>query len=153
MFYLRCIMCVKGPPEETMDNAKRIEKSIDYIENNLCDTLKLKEIAQESHFSEFHFHRLFRKAFGVSVMDYIRKKRLGRAAEELTETHEKITDIALKYQFNSEEAFSRAFRKLYSMSPREFRLNGKTPIRHIQTVKRIAPSKNNTGSSLMCKAA
>lgn len=88
-----------------------IQKSIDYIEKHLSEALKLDEIAKQSHFSEFHFDRLFHKTVGVSVMEYVRKRRLSEAAIELIETDEKITDIALKFQFSSEESFSRAFKK------------------------------------------
>jgi len=104
-----------------MNYKQQIQNSIDYIEKNLCNNLKLDEIAKQSHFSEFHFHRLFRKAVGTPVMEYVRKRRLSEAAIELTETDEKITNIALKYQFSSEESFSRAFKKLYGTSPRDYR--------------------------------
>ncbi len=104
-----------------MNNKLRIQKSIDYIETHLCDDIKLAEIAKQSYFSEFHFNRLFKKAMGTSVMEYVRERRLSEAAMELTEANEKITDIALKYQFSSEESFSRAFKKRYGASPRYYR--------------------------------
>lgn len=104
-----------------MENKLQIQNSIDYIEKHLCENIKLDEIARQSYFSEFHFHRLFRKAVGTSVMEYVRKRRLSLAAKELAETGEKITNIAFKYQFNSEESFSRAFKRLYGTSPRNYR--------------------------------
>lgn len=106
-----------------MDKKLKIQKSIEYIEEHLCENIKLPDIAKQSYFSEFHFHRIFRKAIGASVMDYIRKRRLCLAAEELTETKDKITNIAFKYLFSSEESFSRAFKKLYGISPRDYRKN------------------------------
>jgi AraC-like DNA-binding protein len=106
-----------------MNNKLQIKRSIDYIERNLSEDIKLDEIAKQSYFSEFHFHRLFHKTVGAPVMDYVRKRRLSEASKELAETEEKITDIALKYQFSSEETFSRAFKKLYGLSPREYRQN------------------------------
>lgn len=104
-----------------MEHKKHIQSAIDYIENNLCKTITLDEIAQKSYFSEFHFHRLFRKIVGTSVMDYVRRRRLCEAAKELVGTNVKITNIAFKYQFSSEEAFSRAFKKNYGSSPRDYR--------------------------------
>lgn len=104
-----------------MDYKLKIKNSIDYIEKHLCKSITLDEIARQSYFSEFHFHRLFRKAVGAPVMDYVRRRRLFEAARELFETDEKITDIAFKYQFTSEESFSRAFKRLYSISPRDYR--------------------------------
>ena len=108
-----------------MNNKPQIQNSIDYIEKHLCESIKLREIARQSHFSEFHFHRLFRKAVGATVMEYIRNRRLSEAATELADTEEKITNIAFKYQFSSEESFSRAFKKLKGLSPREYRNTGK----------------------------
>lgn len=104
-----------------MNDKLQIQNSLDYIEKHLCEDIKLDEIAKQSYFSEFYFHRLFRKAVGTSVMAYVRQKRLSLAAEELAETDGKITDIAFKYQFSSEESFSRAFRRLYGTSPRNYR--------------------------------
>ncbi len=54
-------------------------------------------------------------------MDYVRKRRLTKAAQELVQSNEKIVDVALKYQFSSQEAFSRAFKRMFKVSPREFR--------------------------------
>ncbi len=104
-----------------MDNKTTIKKSIQYIEENLNEEISLKVIAKRVHFSEFHFHRLFKSITGSTVMEYVRKKRLEKAAEILSETSEKITDIAYKYQYSSEEAFSRAFKKAYGNSPRDYR--------------------------------
>lgn len=134
-----------------MDHKLQIQNSIDYIEKHLCESIKLDKIAKQSYFSEFHFHRLFRKTVGTSVMEYVRKRRLSMAARELTETDEKITNIAFKYQFSSEESFSRAFKRLYGTSPRDYR----------NTLRKLAPHcKVNTltkGSNpnhiTLCRAA
>lgn len=106
-----------------MEYRTEINKSIKYIENNLCEELKLKDIAMQSNFSEFYFDKLFRRFTGVSAMEYVRRRRLTEAALDLGKTSEKITDIAFKYQFSSEESFSRAFRKAYGISPRKYRDN------------------------------
>lgn len=104
-----------------MSNKFDIGASIEFIEKHLCDNIKLEDIAKRSYFSEFHFHRLFRSEAGTSVMNYIRTRRLSRAAEELAYTEEDITGIALKYQFSSEESFSRAFKREYGICPRDYR--------------------------------
>lgn len=100
-----------------------IRKSIEYIELNLDSKIELKDLADRVFMSKYHFHRVFHSVVGEPVAEYIRKKRLMEAAEELSNTDDKIVDIALKYQFSSQETFTKAFKKLYGMPPREFRRN------------------------------
>lgn len=104
-----------------MDYSREIKKSIDYIEANLCKEIKLSNLAQQSYLSRFYFHRIFRNLVGETIMVYVRKRRLTEAALELIRTDNKIIDIALKYQFGSQESFARAFKKMYGMAPREYR--------------------------------
>lgn len=137
-----------------MDSKLQIQNSVDYIEKHLCESMKLGEIAKQSHFSEFHFHRLFHKAVGMSVMEYVKKRRLSEAAAELAETDAKITEIAFKYQFSSEEAFSRAFKKLYGASPRYYR-NARREISGAGKTGMLTKesSISSSGHILLCRAA
>ncbi|OCA97004.1 helix-turn-helix transcriptional regulator [Clostridium beijerinckii] len=100
-----------------------IKKSIEYIENNLNKKIQLKELADKAFLSKYHFHRVFHSVVGEPVAEYIRKKRLEKAANELLTTENKIIDIALKYQFSNQESFTKAFKKLYGIPPKEFRKN------------------------------
>ncbi|OVE70429.1 AraC family transcriptional regulator [Clostridium diolis] len=100
-----------------------IKKSIEYIENNLNKKIQLKELADKAFLSKYHFHRVFHSVVGEPVAEYIRKKRLEEAANELLTTENKIIDIALKYQFSNQESFTKAFKKLYGIPPKEFRKN------------------------------
>lgn len=103
-----------------------IKKSIEYIEDNLSNKIELKDIANNAFLSKYHFHRVFHAVVGEPVAEYIRKRRLMEAANELLNTDDKVVDIAFKYQFNSQEAFTKAFKRLYGLSPREFRRNRNT---------------------------
>jgi len=98
-----------------------IKKSIEYIEDNLDNKIELKELADKAFLSKYHFHRVFHSVVGEPVAEYIRKRRLKEAASELITTDNKIVDIALKYQFSSQEAFTKAFKRIYGVPPREFR--------------------------------
>jgi AraC family transcriptional regulator len=106
-----------------MDYDACIKKSIEYIDLNLDKKIELKELADNVFMSKYHFHRVFHAAVGEPVAEYIRKKRLMKAANELVSTEDKIVDIAFRYQFNSQEVFTKAFKRLYGMPPREFRRN------------------------------
>lgn len=100
-----------------------IKESIDYIELNLNNKIKLKELADNVFLAQYYFHRIFHAAVGESVAEYIRNRRLNEAADELLNTNNKIVDIALKYQFSSQEVFTKAFKKLYGIPPRKFRMS------------------------------
>lgn len=104
-----------------MDYDACIKKSIEYIEDNLKMKIELKELADNVFLSKYHFHRVFHAVVGEPVAEYIRKRRLMEAAKELLNTEDKIVDIALDYQFGSQEAFTKAFKKLYGIPPKEFR--------------------------------
>ncbi len=100
-----------------------IKKSIEYIENNLNKKIELQEIANKAFLSKYHFHRVFHATIGESVAEYIRRRRLIEAANELLNTEHKIIDIALNYQFSTQESFTKAFKKFYGIPPKEFRKN------------------------------
>lgn len=104
-----------------MNHDACIKKSIEYIEDNLDNKIELKELADKAFLSKYHFHRVFHSVVGEPVAEYIRKRRLKEAASELITTDNKIVDIALKYQFSSQEAFTKAFKRFYGVPPREFR--------------------------------
>lgn len=96
--------------------------TVAYIEDHLTAPLTLADLAQRAAFSPYHYHRLFLAVVGESVMDYIRQRRLTRAAFDLVDQPgRRVLDIAIEYQFNSQEVFTRAFRKAYGVSPGEYR--------------------------------
>lgn|SRR5690625_1274362 len=98
-----------------------IKQSIDYIEDHLQEPLTMNDIAVQAGFSKFHFHRIFHEKIGMSITEYIRMRRLANASAALLFTNEKILDIALYYQFQSQEAFTRAFKKTYHLPPGQYR--------------------------------
>ena len=137
-----------------MDAKVKIQKAIDFIEANLCEKISPGDLAKEFFFSQFHFHRLFHRVVGETIMEYVRKRRLAEAAIDLKKSKASITDIALKYQFSSEESFSRAFKRMYSISPRKHR-SAKNQVLYFKRINVIdvhqKAGMNNQGT--VCMAA
>ncbi|UNK16919.1 AraC family transcriptional regulator [Paenibacillus sp. N3/727] len=104
-----------------------VQRVVDEIEARLCEDLTLSYLAQIANFSDFHFHRVFQSIVGLPVMEYVRRRRLYHAACRVVDTSEKLTNIALDCGFGTPETFIRAFRKLYGMTPGEFRKKGCRP--------------------------
>lgn len=91
------------------------------MEENLHEPLTLEKIAAQSNFSKYHFHRVFQTIVGISVTEYIRLRRLANASSALLYTSDRIIDIALYYQFESQESFTRAFKEIYKLPPGKYR--------------------------------
>ena len=102
-----------------------IGQSIDYIENHLTHPATVEEIAAAAGYSRHHFSRIFLTATGLTPNSYLRKRRLSEAARELVTTPRRILDIALDYQFGSQEAFTRSFRREFGINPGLYRQKGR----------------------------
>jgi AraC family transcriptional regulator len=100
---------------------KKVQTAIDFIEDNLHNELTLNEIAYKVHFSMHHFHRIFHSFVGESLTEYIRRRRLTKAAHLLRNTQSRILDIAFVSGFNSQEAFTRAFQNMFDITPGQYR--------------------------------
>ena len=104
-----------------MESDVVIKECIDYIEENLFDSLSLESIAGNFYTSKYHFHRIFLESMGDSIMSYIRRRRIVRASYDLKYSNKKITYIALDCGFNSIDVFSRTFKRIFGTTPNEFR--------------------------------
>lgn len=107
-----------------MDTLENMKNAIDYIENNLDGEIEYARISQIALCSEYHFQRMFAFLTGVSLSEYIRRRRLTLAAFDLQKSSEKIIDIALKYGYQSPDSFSRAFALMHGITPSKARENG-----------------------------
>ena len=100
-----------------MDWLNRMNNAMDYIESNLADNISYDKIAQLACCSTYHFQRMFPFITGVTLSEYIRRRRLTLAAFELQTTDTKVIDIAIKYGYESPDAFTRAFKNLHGVMP------------------------------------
>ena len=100
-----------------------LEIAITYIEAHLNENICLEDVARETGYSYYHMTRLFKSAVGETVGNYINKRRLSNAAKELLYTKKRIIDIAAESSYESSEAFSRAFKGVYHISPLKYRKN------------------------------
>jgi AraC family transcriptional regulator len=107
-----------------MDLLKNMNGAINYIEENLTNTIDFKEVARQAFCSEYHFKRMFSFLAGISLSEYIRRRRLTLAAFELKDSNVKVIDIAIKYGYHSPDSFTRAFQNLHGITPSEARNNG-----------------------------
>lgn len=104
-----------------MHYSRPIQEAINYINEHLTDEISLEVLADHVHFSPYHFHRLFLLFTREAPMEYIRRQRLRTASQELVLNRLSIIEIAVKFQFESQDGFCRAFKKYYGLTPGEYR--------------------------------
>lgn len=102
-----------------MDNRAMIQKSIDYIEENLQTEITAAELAEMAGFSLFHYYRLFQQATGLPVMQYILRRRLLHGVYAMKQGSAKI-DAALLYGFDTYAGFYKAFCREFGSTPSDF---------------------------------
>lgn len=100
-----------------MDTIYCLSLALKHIEEHLQDKLELEILADVANYSAWHFHRLFTAHVGYGVSEYIRRRRLSEASRELIFTSKPIKEIACSYGFDSQEAFTRAFKSYSGVTP------------------------------------
>lgn len=99
--------------------------TIAYIEEHLQDELHMPVIAKAAGISERDMQQVFYALTGISVAEYVRRRRLSLAGYELQKGNKSVLDVALKYGYTSPDSFARAFRQLHGMLPSEARKGGR----------------------------
>ncbi|MBB6634345.1 effector binding domain-containing protein [Cohnella thailandensis] len=107
-----------------MEWLDRMSRAISLMEKRMEGKTDIEELAREAYSSPFHFQRMFHMLTGFTVAEYIRRRKLTLAAQELASSSAKVLDIALKYGYESPESFSKAFRKAHGITPSEAREAG-----------------------------
>ena len=107
-----------------MDSLERMNQAMAYIEDNLADEIDMQQVENLALCSQYHFRRMFSFLAGVSLSEYIRRRRLTLAAFELLHGEVSVMDTAVKYGYSSPDAFTRAFQSLHGITPSEARTAG-----------------------------
>lgn len=107
-----------------MDFLSRMTRAVDYIEEHIAEDMDMNEIAKIVYCSPYQFGRVFSYVVGVSLSEYIRRRRLSLAAIELQAGNTKVIDVAMKYGYESPDAFARAFGNMHGFAPREASIPG-----------------------------
>ena len=105
----------------SMDSLKSMNNALAYIEEHLTEEIDYSKISKIAYCSEYHFKRMFSFLSGISLSEYIRRRRLTLAALDLKDRDLRIIDVAVKYGYNSADSFSRAFHSLHGILPSEAR--------------------------------
>ena len=109
----------------TQTETERDREIISYISDNCAAKLTLGELSEKFHMSENYFCRYFKKHFGQTAFEFINYHRIENAAELLRTTERSVTDIAISCGFESMSYFTRKFRQVKFMTPKDYRrLNG-----------------------------
>lgn len=126
-----------------MEWIERLNKTIDYIEANLSGKIDYEELGRIACCSSYHYQRMFGYMAGIPLSEYIRRRRMSRAAADLQSGTEKIIDVAAKYCYESPTAFNRAFQSVHGFAPSQAKAKGQTiksfpPISFQMTIKGAA---------------
>ena len=99
--------------------------ALGYIESHLCDEISQEDIAAACYVSLSSLQKTWKYCTHYSIKEYIQKRRLTQAGRDLMENDISVLDAAMKYGYNSHEVFTRAFTRVWGVSPSKFRKNWK----------------------------
>ncbi|MBP3704368.1 MAG: helix-turn-helix transcriptional regulator [Clostridia bacterium] len=128
------------------------QKLLDWIEDHAPENPSLTELARQVGYSPWYCSEQFHRIAGMTIREYMAKRRLSMAALALRDTDTPLTDIALEYGFSSQQALTRAFTAAYGCAPSAYRKN---PIPLPLTVKKtvVTPSDHPKGVDIMSNLA
>ena len=104
-----------------MSQLEDLNRAMAYIEEHLDGTVDMGVLARIAVCSKYQLQRMFPYLTGVTLPEYIRRRAMTRAAQDLRATDAKVVDVALRYGYDSPTAFARAFRRVHGASPNDAR--------------------------------
>lgn len=99
-----------------------IQKTLNHIEEQIGEEIKIEELAEMAALSLFYYQRLFTRLVKKPVREYIKLRRLARSCGALRNKQNRILDVAVDYGFSSHETFTRAFKDTYGITPAQYRI-------------------------------
>lgn len=107
-----------------MEWVQGMNKAVNYIEEHILEEPDLNQLGRLAGCSAHHFQRIFTYIGGITLTEYLRKRRMSLAAVDLKDENTKVIDVALKYGYDSPTAFSRAFQMIHGIPPSMVRETG-----------------------------
>ncbi|MBU3146846.1 AraC family transcriptional regulator [Clostridium sp. CF012] len=107
-----------------MEWIELLNSAVNYIEENIKETIDLGEVSKIACCSTYHFQRMFAYIADIPLSEYIRRRRMSLAAVDLQSGNEKVMDISLKYGYDSPTAFNRAFKSVHGIAPSQAKEEG-----------------------------
>lgn len=104
-----------------MENLKNLNDALNFIEQNLLEEIDFAKVDRIAGCSSYHFQRMFSYLAGMSIHEYIKRRRLSLAALDCVQSNDRILDIALKYGYQSNDSFTRAFVACHGITPSKLR--------------------------------
>ena len=100
-----------------MNWIQSLSKAIDYIEDHLTNDINIDDVSYQTYASSSHFQLIFHAVIGMTIGKYIRYRRLSLAALDLLKPTSKIIDVAMRYRYDTQESFSKAFTRFHGIPP------------------------------------
>lgn len=107
-----------------MEWVERLNQSMNYIEEHLTDEIDYEQLGRIACCSAYHYQRMFTYMAGITLAEYIRRRKMSLAAVDLQGGNEKIIDVAEKYGYRSPTAFNRAFQSFHGITPSSVKNKG-----------------------------
>ncbi len=139
---------MKSNQGDNMLQKQIINDLVEWIDMHLEDPLNINIIAEKAGYSKWHLQRMFKDMTNKNLASYIRYRRLTCAAIDLLSSDYSVTDLALKYQFDSLPSFIRAFKRYFNLTPTQYRLQNRNNL-----LKHGSTHLNYSNGRTACKSA
>lgn len=107
-----------------MEWIRGMNEAVNYIEEHILEEPDLNKLGMLAGCSAHHFQRIFTYIGGITLTEYLRRRRMSLAAVDLKDDNAKVIDVALKYGYDSPTAFNRAFQMIHGISPSQVKNSG-----------------------------